>query len=191
MATQKLFLNITHQAMLHLGQQHILNINRDKKLVNTYVLFNFCATGKARDQQQSSLQFRTKHSSEDHLMVRLDHVSRLIFYLVTLHSILTKKRKSTAGLHCTTMPRAHQQSAFHSSLARVLTFPSLSWKRSFSLPSCIVVHCKPSSWTAVTSEVMVVLQMVKTEHLPTKIQVQRCSKCDLLAPNQVLTAQDL
>lgn len=57
-----------------------------------------------------------------------------------------------------------------------------------------ILHCKAlqGQTTAVTSGAMVVLQLVKTKHLPTKIQVQRCSKCEhLLALNQLLTAHHL
>lgn len=95
-ATQnRLFLNITQQTMLQLGQQHIFNTktNRAKKLINTYILFHFCAAGKARHQQRSCFQFRTQYSPEDHLVVRQDHVFRLIFQTqVTLHSFSTMKK---------------------------------------------------------------------------------------------------
>lgn len=72
MATlRRLFLNITGYSTTWTIADIEHKQTEQKKLINAYILFHL----KAR---HSSFQFRTKHNSEDHLVVRLDCVFRLI-----------------------------------------------------------------------------------------------------------------
>lgn len=109
---------------------------------------------------------------------------------MTFHNIPTKERKSSHWPPLHYYAQSSLAEHIPQQLGQRAEFPGLSWKKRSSLPSYIAKHCK-GQMTTVTSGAMVVLQLVKTKHLPTKIQVQRCSKCDLLAPNQLFTAHHL
>lgn len=125
-------------------------------------------------------------------MVRLDHIFRLIFQtLVIFPSIPTKERKSSCWPPLYYYAQSSLAEHIPQQLGQRADISQPQLEREFC-PS--ILHCRTlqtkqldschqwSWWCSKWSRLNTFLQ---------KIQVQRYSKCDLLAPNRVLTAQHL